>query len=238
MQGLMAHCGTKKIGRAELAEIVPPPSTDTHKPIAHLTVVKEVETALAYRNISIKSEEFAISPDGMRMFGFLRLDAEFAVGNFALGLRNANDKSMRLGMVAGYSVFVCDNMAFAGEFKPVLAKHTKGTSLQDVITLGIDRVQRNFASIERSVGEWQGRTISDGTAKALFWDAFNGKDLGLPKSLIPAVNTAYFNPQQEEFRPRTVWSLSNAFTSAFKELKPVRQFQATAKLTPFIEARL
>ncbi len=33
--------------------------------------------------------------------------------------------------------------------------------------------------------------------------------------------------------PRTMWSLSNAFTSAFKELDPVPQFKATAKLGAF-----
>lgn len=32
-----------------------------------------------------------------------------------------------------------------------------------------------------------------------------------------------------------MWSLSNAFTSAFKELEPVPQFRAAAKLGPFLE---
>jgi hypothetical protein len=41
-----------------------------------------------------------------------------------------------------------------------------------------------------------------------------------------------------EFRPRTIWSLLNAFTSAFKELDPVPQFKATANLGEFLEARL
>jgi hypothetical protein len=45
-------------------------------------------------------------------------------------------------------------------------------------------------------------------------------------------------PQYEEFRPRTMWSLSNAFTSAFKELDPIPQFKATAKLGAFLEERL
>jgi hypothetical protein len=45
-------------------------------------------------------------------------------------------------------------------------------------------------------------------------------------------------PQYEEFRPRTLWSLSNAFTSAFKELDPIPQFKATAKLGAFLEERL
>jgi hypothetical protein len=37
----------------------------------------------------------------------------------------------------------------------------------------------------------------------------------------------------EEFRPRTIWSLSNAFTSAFKDLEPIPQFKAIAKLGEF-----
>jgi hypothetical protein len=47
----------------------------------------------------------------------------------------------------------------------------------------------------------------------------------------------YFEPKYEEFRPRTIWSLSNAFTSAFKELEPIPQFRATAKLGEFLEGR-
>jgi hypothetical protein len=45
----------------------------------------------------------------------------------------------------------------------------------------------------------------------------------------------HFSPQIEEFAPRTAWSLSNAFTSAFKELDPIPQFKATAKLGSFLE---
>jgi hypothetical protein len=44
-------------------------------------------------------------------------------------------------------------------------------------------------------------------------------------------------PKYEEFRPRTIWSLSNAFTSAFKELAPIPQFKATAKFRELLEAR-
>jgi hypothetical protein len=44
-------------------------------------------------------------------------------------------------------------------------------------------------------------------------------------------------PKYNEFRPRTISSLSNAFASAFKELDPIPQFKATAKLGEFLEAR-
>jgi hypothetical protein len=33
-----------------------------------------------------------------------------------------------------------------------------------------------------------------------------------------------------------MWSLSNAFTSAFKELEPIPQYKATAKLAGFLRA--
>jgi hypothetical protein len=33
-----------------------------------------------------------------------------------------------------------------------------------------------------------------------------------------------------------MWSLSNAFTSAFKEFEPVPAFKATAKLADFLKA--
>jgi hypothetical protein len=39
----------------------------------------------------------------------------------------------------------------------------------------------------------------------------------------------------EEFQPRTMWSLSNAFTSAFKELEPIPQYKAIAKLAGFLQ---
>jgi hypothetical protein len=41
----------------------------------------------------------------------------------------------------------------------------------------------------------------------------------------------------DEFRSQTIWSLSNAFTSAFKELDPIPQFKVTAKLGEFLNPR-
>jgi hypothetical protein len=36
------------------------------------------------------------------------------------------------------------------------------------------------------------------------------------KHLARTVHEFYLEPKYEDFRPRTIWSLSNAFTSAFK----------------------
>jgi hypothetical protein len=69
---------------------------------------------------------------------------------------------------------------------------------------------------------------------AEFYRAFIDGKLDAPRSLLPEVDRLYFEPQYEEFAARTMWSLSNAFTSVFKKLDPVPQFKATAKLGEFL----
>ena len=119
-------------------------------------------------------------------------------------------------------------------FTPVLAKHTKSFNLIDTLSVGVDRIQRNFEPLQRQVESWRKTQITDDTAKLIFYTAFIDGKLEAPKSLLPEVHRLYFEPQYPEFLPRTMWSLSNAFTSAFKKLDPVPQFKATAKLGGFL----
>ena len=143
---------------------------------------------------------------------------------------------MRLAMVCGYRVFVCSNMAFAGDFTPVLAKHSKSFSLIDCIAVGVDRMQRNFGPLKQQVECWQNTQLSDASAKLLIYQAFIEDETAFPKHLARRVHELYFQPVHEEFQARTMWSLSNAFTSAFKELDPIPQYKATARLAGFLQA--
>jgi hypothetical protein len=74
--------------------------------------------------------------------------------------------------------------------------------------------------------------------KLLSHDDANRKRKQYP-GVIRNRNTSdlYFEPKYEEFRSRTMWSLSYALMSAFKELDPIPQFRATAKRGEFLEAR-
>jgi len=56
---------------------------------------------------------------------------------------------------------------------------------------------------------------------------------GVPRTLMSAVHDYYFEPREVTFEPRNLWSLSNAFTSAFKTLAPTKQFEVTARLGAF-----
>ena len=78
--------------------------------------------------------------------------------------------------------------------------------------------------------------VTDVAARLVIYRAFIESDLEVPKHLARPVHDLYFNPQHEEFQSRTLWSLSNAFTSAFKQLEPIPQFKATAKLAGFLQA--
>jgi hypothetical protein len=123
---------------------------------------------------------------------------------------------------------------FQGVFTPVLAKHTKSFNLVDTLSVGVDRIQRNFEPLQRQVETWRKTQITDETAKLIFYAAFIDGKLEAPRSLLPEVHRLYFEPEYPEFSARTMWSLSNAFTSAFKKLDPVPQFKATAKLGGFL----
>jgi hypothetical protein len=122
-------------------------------------------------------------------------------------------------------------------FTPVLAKHSKSFSLVDAISVGVDRMQRNFEPMRKQVEAWRQSEVTDVTARIIIYQAFIEGELDVPKHLARRVHDFYFEPHYEDFRPRTLWSLSNAFTSAFKELDPIPQFKATAKLGGFLETR-
>jgi hypothetical protein len=232
---LVAHCGARKVTREELKDFSIPNATRTHQPLSHFQITEVLEEALSYRYLKVVRDEYAVSPDGMKMFGVMDLNTEFGDVRFSVGLRNSNDKSMRFALTVGYRVFVCDNMAFSGNFTPLLHKHTKSFNLEDSISIAVDRIQRSFLPLGRKLREMREISLSENQAKLLIYEAFmDGNIKGLPRHLMPSVHELYFEPQYKAFYPRNIWSLSNAFTSAFKKLVPIKQFEFTAKFGAFL----
>ena len=235
MEGtLIAHCGAEKIKRADLLHLPVPEGTGTFKPIPHHEVVNALIETLGFRKIAVVRDEYASSPDGMRMFGVLDLETGFEGCRFSIGIRNANDKSMRLALTVGYRVFVCDNLAFQGDFTPVLAKHSRNFNILDSLAIGVDRIQRNFEPMRLQVEDWRNLQIGDDFAKLLIYQAFIEEDLDIPRHLARDIHREYFNPTLPDFAPRTMWSLKNAFTTSLKVLDPIPFFKATAKLGKFL----
>ena len=149
---LIGYSG-RTIGREELALVPTPPATETHRPIPHHEIVQALIETLGFRHIGVVHDEYAVSPDGMKAFGVLDLATEMEGCRFSIGLRNSHDKSMRLAMTCGYRVFVCSNMAFSGDFTPVLAKHSKSFSLIDCISVQQDLKRREQRGANRPLQE-------------------------------------------------------------------------------------
>lgn len=229
---LLSQAG--KLNREQLALVPTPLGTATHRPIPHAEIVNALVETLGLRKIGVAAEEYAVSKDGMNMFGVMEIDQGMQGARFALGIRNSNSKLFRLAVTVGYKVFVCENLAFSGDYSPILAKHTKNFSILNAMSVGVDEMMRNFKPMVEAVDRWKDSLLTDVAARLFIYRAFIEAELEVPHHLDRRVHDLYFNPAHEEFQPRTMWSLSNAFTSAFKELEPIPQYRATAKLAGFL----
>ena len=236
MQGLILHAGAEKLGRPGPFGSDHPGFNQPHTVIPHSKVVEATLEALAYRRIEVVADEYGVSKDGAKFFGVMTLDVSHGEGGaairLALALRNSHDKTFSLGMVAGFRVFCCDNLAFSGDFFAIAKKHSKKLldGFQDTIAIGVDRVQRNFVPMQAQVDAWKNHQLPDIQARGIIYKAFVEDGVDCPKHLAKEVHGQYFEPKMPEFEPRTVFSLQNAFPSAFKKLEPVPQYRATASL--------
>lgn len=146
---LIAHCDTDYVGEEEVLSIEPVEGTKTWKPVSHREVIIPLRNALNDAGLRIVSKTYSLNATGHKMFGIWQLDNVDGEMAYALGVRNSMDKSMALGIVAGTKVFVCDNLAFDGEFIR-FRKHTKGIvdELEDLCIEAVKNVTvrlRNFA---------------------------------------------------------------------------------------------
>ena len=69
----------------------------------------------------------------------------------------------------------------------MLAKHTKHLSLIDVLSVGVDRIQRNFEPMRKQVEAWKSTRIPDEAAKLVIYRAFVEGESDVPKHLARRV---------------------------------------------------
>jgi hypothetical protein len=77
-------------------------------------------------------------------------------------------------------------------FTPVLAKHSKSFALVDSISVGVDRMQRNFEPMRKQVEAWRATELTDISAKMIIYEAFIQSELEVPKHLARRVHDYYF----------------------------------------------
>jgi hypothetical protein len=83
--------------------------------------------------------------------------------------------------------------------------------------------------MRKQVEAWHRSELTDVTAKVVIYEAFVEGKLEAPKHLARTVPELYFEPTYEEFRPRTIWSLSNAFTLGLQGTRSLPAVQGDSK---------
>ena len=192
-----------------------------------------VET-LAFRQIAVVRDEYAVSEDGMRMFGVLDLETSFEGCRFSIGIRNSNDKSMRLAMTVGYRVFVCDNMASTAT-SVLYSRNTRSVSASSMRFPSASTACSEISSPCACKSERGRNNLISNEVKLVIYRAFVEEALEAPKHLARRVHDLYFNPQFEEFAaPRDgAWRMPSPRHSRssirFRNSKPRRNS------APFLE---
>jgi hypothetical protein len=215
---LSAHGGAQVIDRQGLALIQTPHRTTSFTPIPHIEFVETLEKQLKMRSLTVVSEQFAVQSDGMKLYGTLVLQHQTREDfNFAIGLRTSNDKTLAAQLIVGVHIFVCDNGAFSGE--PITwRKHTALINLDREVGNGLDIAVKRFTVFDSRVADLKAAPVTLIEAKAMIVDA--AMQGVMPKTMITDVVRTYMDPPHEEFREPNLWSLHNAFTQEFKNLRP------------------
>jgi len=226
---LMAHVGAQSMDREGLKALETPQPTDSWTPIPHYDLVQALEGQLLARGITIVKEQFAVQQ--AKLFGVIDTDYQVTdEGGAALGIRTSNDKSLALQLAIGYRVFVCDNMAFAGDLIALRRKHTGNLDLHKEFAEGIGRYVRDYRRLQDDIQVWKDTPLPPERAKTLIYDIFLQKIVPV-RLFHPIINSYKATMQQGD----NLWTLHNAFTRHIQVLKPAPRFTATVKLGKFFE---
>src|ERR1700677_4292703 len=164
---LILHCGAHSKSRNVVKHVPTPKGTATWTPIPHILLIEEVERALKTNGLTIANQAHSLTHDQSRYFGLMEVRNGKSHEDYAyvLGLRNSHDKRFPAGIVAGMSVFVCDNLSFSGEIK-IARKHTRFI-LRDIPMLtqdAIGRLMERWHHQDARILAYKGKSVSDRVA--------------------------------------------------------------------------
>lgn len=233
MSELVLHRGAREASWDEVRAVEAPPPTATWHPVRHGVVLDAVSDTLASSGFSIEHSWLSLSQDSARMFAVLHLATALAEGVYlSVGVRNSQDKSFPLGLVAGSRCFVCDNLSFSSEIV-VTKRHTLNGErrYREAIVDSMSQLQQ-FSKVEMNrISQLREHELTPAKGDSVMLRAFESGIVGA--RILPRLITEYRNPPYEEFKPRTAWSLLNAFTSVVKPRFKSQPHRATYEMMRF-----
>ena len=241
-----------------------PERTDTYQPLSNEELVMMINTVADQFGMKLTDEQLGMDLKGMRFFGVYTVEGfDFFGGRIKLmiGFANSYNKSMSGKVCIGGRVMVCSNEAFYAYTDETtgiggLASHEHRRNIHDGL---YQRICHAFEGIETFrkqqeifYGHLNERPISQEEALAMSVRAAQKGVINKTRILTVAEEWQWQErgPQNEaekmdgriwypEFKPRTAYSLFNAFTEVQKDrlqANPVQTNIQTMGLSEFFYA--
>jgi len=252
-----------RVTMSDLSQMKTPPATATHFPIPHHEALGEVIDQMSSMNFEVKGEpEIGISHEGNRCYWLMEVANDTLAKDWGtiIGGRNSHDKSFSFRILGGFSVFICENTQATGEVSVTL-KHTKNIvgNLKPRVTKALEAItHQNLVQTER-IEAYKSASLpyEDHENIEIKDDSGNVKELKrkydssayihdfvvrsmyqgvISPSSVKTVLDEWRQPKYEDFTRRNVWSLSNAYTEAFKKYSnPEQLFSRGIMLTKMMD---
>lgn len=241
MNGLVLHCGAHAVSREQVIEVKTPEATESWFPIAHETLINRVETALTSLNMRVVEAAHALTKEGNRYFGLLRVaNCQKTADDYAyvLGLRNSHDKAFTASLAVGSQVFVCDNLAFSGEIT-IARKHTRFIE-QDLPKLtgnAVGMLAERWTVMNERIARYKEVMLTDSTAHDFIIRAIDINACTLQQ--VPNILKQWREPNHPEFaQSKSAWRLFNAFTEVAKDTSLALLPQRTIRLHGLMDGQV
>ena len=205
--------GNNKVTEAEVIRVPDVPFTRSFHPIHHSDVLAAVRSGVAATGLEIVNAEYVLAANGNRMFGVWDLSGGSDELCWSIGIRNSMDKSMALGITAGTRVFVCENLAFSGDFVE-FRKHTKGLDLTELDFLAYRAMKKMVDNLTKFQAWHEGLRnyeLDEQEAKLLLIEIMAQSII--PPSRFARFNDLYFGGVYEP----TLWGFHETVTDMLRD---------------------
>jgi hypothetical protein len=233
---LLLHCGAESAQLEELAEVPLPRATKSYQPVGHLdlaNMLSELANSLLSGFTHVKSN-FGLARYGQQMFGVHTYKNSDENLGLSIGFRNSYDRTLSIGIAAGASVFVCDNLALTGDIT-VLRKHTLNVQ-NDIEQMAISTIFKSrsaYFHVREDAEQMQKIQLTDDDAYRLLGLTY-GHGIVSPRQ-VPVAKREWLEPSHAEFQPRTLWSCYNSITESLKSSPPRNIMEKHLKLHRLIK---
>lgn len=222
-----------KVSEEVLLAVPEPEFTKTWHPLSHKKIITAVALACQELKLTIGRKEYGATKDMAKMFGVWEIENGHTDFNFSIGIRNAIDKRVSIGVCAGKRTFVCDNLMFSSDFV-VFRKHTGQLSVDELMIIAREAVKTIIPELEE-LHKWHEalRAIHLTAAESALLTVAAMRENLFPNSKYPEFHDLYYG-STSKYSP-TLHGWHGAITEIYGDRPLTWLHEDNVKLKRFID---